>query len=221
MLKKLINKFRGKNYWPLIILAVFLWSNRFVIGYAGEAFSGMKMLISMLAGEEQDINTDDLMGGMVYAQRIYYDESYLDGAEQIAISYTDQSTYKVTRKGEYPAANCVDGDVDTCWQDGEEGYAEGAILKFAFPETKRVRYIRIRNGRAISEQKYYENGRAQNISILINGESYPVMLEDVNAYELIELSGEVYAYEVGIQIDSVYAGSKFEDTCMSEVEFYE
>lgn len=223
MLQRLVNKCRSalRDCWPVLILAVFLWSNRFLIGYAGEIFPETKQAILALAGKTEGNAISDTTWLPVGMQKIAYDENLLTDATLIGVSGTAQSSYKVTKKGEYPAANCVDGDVNTCWQDGEEGFAEGSRLEFYFPETRTLRYIRIRNGRAVSDQKFYENGRAQNITVVAGGQSYSIVLDDVNAYELIEVTGGLEASAVHIVIDSVYAGSEWEDTCMTEVEFYE
>jgi len=221
-------KKRIRFSWEVLIFLIFLWANIGLLKSAGDLFINSELgelIVSQLKlkdklGETSGGDNFGLLQPNV--AMIDYDETLLTEANQFWVSDYDASSYLVTSKGnEYPPYYCVDGDINTCWQDGVEGFAEGTVFNFYFNEPKDIRYIRIRAGRADKDEKFYENGRPQYISINVGGQSWQLFLEDMNAYQLVELTNVSDVDSVQLVIDTVYEGSKWEDTCISEVEFYE
>ncbi|MBE5949632.1 MAG: hypothetical protein E7261_11500 [Lachnospiraceae bacterium] len=152
---------------------------------------------------------------------IEYDEAQIENFIVANVAEATDSSHLVTSKGnEYPVANCLDNDLSTMWQDGEDGYGEGSELKFSFDDDVRLRCIRIFGGSGKSEKKYFENGRVRDITVVIDDLACPVVLEDYNGYQLIWLDGDVYCDDVAITVNSVYTGSEYEDTCISEITFF-
>lgn len=140
----------------------------------------------------------------------YSDTTYID---------MNVSNYKSTSKSSYPINNVFDGDPDTCWQDGVEGYGEGTEFSVTFSEST-LQYIVFYNGRVISEDKFWDNARVCQMEISNGKFTEVVELPDVNAPVAIKLDGWEEVSFVHFKINSVYPGNKYDDTCISEIIMY-
>ena len=170
-------------------------------------------------GTDAEANTEAADGETVGAAAII-DDATMEGREKLAVASAEASSALATANLIYSADRCIDGDPDTNWQEGVEGYGEGSSLTFQFDGKTKVRYIRIRNGSAVDEEHYFGNGRPCDIRIQADGKTWAATLQDVNAFQTIELPENCKTREITLLIDTVYAGNSWQDTAISEVEFY-
>lgn len=137
----------------------------------------------------------------------------LDGWNVTASSYLKEATVE-----HLPAFIC-DGDLTTAWVEGAADYGIGERVILDNPEEKMISAIRIVNGYAKSSSLYYENSRVKRLGIeFSDGSSIEKELGDNRMdYQEITLAKPVKSKSIKITILDVYNGSKYSDTCISEV----
>lgn len=140
--------------------------------------------------------------------------------EVTGISASASSVLQSEKDISYEAENLLDGDPATNWQEGEEGNGEGTVLTFRFEEPVEVSGIELLNGNGVSEQKYFANDRPEEITIQMGAKKVNYLLNDQFGSQFIGLSSCEETSEITITIDSVYEGSKYKDTCISDIKFY-
>lgn len=122
----------------------------------------------------------------------------------------------------YTATNALDNDLQTAWVEGVEDGGIGEWLEFSSTENKEVSGIKIINGYSKSEDLYYANNRVKKISIeLPNNVVIEKELNDgMLGYQTVEFGSTVDARSIKITISDLYYGSKYNDTCVSEIKLY-
>lgn len=123
--------------------------------------------------------------------------------------------------GNYVPENAIDGREDTVWASDGAGNSITVKLK----ETAKINEIQIKNGHWKQEEGkandylYYRNSRPKEITISFSdGTEKHEILNDVYREEhYIYLDEGVIADSFTISIDSVYPGTKYEDTCITEI----
>ncbi len=121
-------------------------------------------------------------------------------------------------KNSYRAGNLVDDKRATAWVEGrnDDGIGEWLLVDFGEPTTPRA--IELRNGYTKNDDIYRKNGRVRDIEIVTSaGENRPVTLSDTGAFQQIDLSGLDEMQWLQLRIKSVYPGSKYADTAISEL----
>lgn len=125
----------------------------------------------------------------------------------------------------YGIENTLDGNPDTCWQEGSEGGGEGETLTYSFDETE-ISGVSILSGVSLDHDRYYANNRIEKFTVeylkdgeYVNEDSYTFPDEDPKEYDL-NLNGETYDCDtIVITIKSVYQGNTYDDTGIMEVNF--
>jgi hypothetical protein len=133
--------------------------------------------------------------------------------------FNSASSFLTYKEIEYTANFINDFNMETAWTEGVDGDGinEWVEIKLHWPD--KVNGIIIENGYKKTKELYYENNRPKTIEIELTGyESFIVELEDefTESYYL-ELPKVYDAIGVKITILDVYKGSKYKDTCISEI----
>ena len=113
----------------------------------------------------------------------------------------------------------MDGDTTTAWVEGVDGNGEGESITFTFGDLYAVSDIKIWNGYQKSEDLYYKNARPAELELeFSDGSTERISLQDTSSgFQEFALERHVTSY-VKVKIISTYAGSKYEDTVISEIE---
>lgn len=152
-----------------------------------------------------------------------------------------------TSKANYDAWTCyyspcqvMDGNRNTCWAEGVSGDGIGEILiaKVAvisnfriwngfgksdalFQANNRIRKAKVHVFVSTSREQAAQSGMGYgNIRLL---RTYEIELQDVNKYQTVSLPGLVVPKAefvntfVAIEIISVYKGTKYSDTCITDI----
>ena len=134
-----------------------------------------------------------------------------------------ETSHHTERSGAYTAANVFDGKTYTCWAEGASGDGIGEGIFFTVATFGRSRItLNIYNGYHKSYQRYRQNGRPRDITLYVNGTPMEYTFSDEMVPEAIVidgLDGRSFA-EFRLTVDSVYRGSEWRDTCISEIEIY-
>lgn len=151
--------------------------------------------------------------GMRIATGICSDTS--DGTKYCVDSVLDASD-----AGDYGPWNLFDGEANTAWVEGEKDVGVGQILTVTFPSESDVTGLVITNGYNKSERLFERNSRPKALRLHFSGgDQRDVTLADRMGAQSIAIDPPGFALLVTVEILSVYPGSKYKDTAISELTF--
>ncbi len=141
---------------------------------------------------------------------------------KLAVANAEQSSMASSDKYDYSAKSAVDGDITSSWQEGVDGLGEGTGIKLSLDGTHKIRYIVLYLGNWRSDEMWQKNARPAKLSInLGDNQSKDVEFSDEKKAFCLSFDEPVEASFVSLYIEAGYAGSKWNDNCISEVELYE
>ncbi len=114
----------------------------------------------------------------------------------------------------------LDNDATTSWQEGVDGDGVGEYLYYKLGKNYDVKYITFKMGNWRDQKNYTENNRPKQITIWCGDEYFDVTIPDGMTEYCVQLSKDVNCSEIYVVIDSVYKGTAWDDTCISEVGIY-
>lgn len=145
----------------------------------------------------------------------------LSGLEHLTGGTLSVSSQLTGKSGTvYGAAFLNDGDTSTPWEEGVEGDGIGEQITYEPEAGTKLQVIRIYPGNGRSDKAFQENNRPKTITLEIDGKKQTLNFDDAGHFYTFSSKKPVTAKQVKLIIDSVYQGSKWQDTCISEVEFY-
>ncbi|MGJ8672407.1 NADase-type glycan-binding domain-containing protein [Rubritalea sp.] len=110
------------------------------------------------------------------------------------------------------------------WSEGVEGDGVGESITITLDKPSEVTHLLVNNGyiKSFEEagQSFTNNNRVKSVRLTINGTNeINGLLFDHPFEQLVSLGGFAGNVEtIKIQIDSVYKGEKYQDTCLSGIE---
>ena len=121
----------------------------------------------------------------------------------------------------YPVGNVRDNNPTTAWVEGKSDNGVGEWIEFYFDLGKSISSIKIINGYGKNGAIYQANNRVKRIKIsFCDNTSFITELEDGNLEpQKVMLPETKNVKNVKITILEVYNGTKYNDTCISEVSF--
>lgn len=126
----------------------------------------------------------------------------------------------------------ADEDPTTAWVEGVKGRGEGESLEWWGPGLTKAKAYRlfVRNGFQKSARLFRANARPRKVKLepLVQGEKGPkttgtpleVELRDVQGWQEVRLPVPAKVEGVRLKIVTTYPGTKYEDTCLSDVRVY-
>ena len=141
------------------------------------------------------------------------------------------STLPASSVSAYGCENLTDGLVGTTWSENVNGLGEGEWVQLLTEEPNIVEYIRIASGYWSSEKNYIANASPRLVNIETYKKGYLMeekqfelkrleYKEHGNYFQDVYLESYAEVDEIRITIISAYPGTKYEDTCISEIEVY-
>lgn len=140
------------------------------------------------------------------------------------------SSYLKTKEGSklsYTPKNVVDRDLKTTWSEGVKGDGKGQWLKIQFPNQTKVSAIILYGGYQKSEETFRNNGIPDKIKLQFSDKTTEIL--DTTAYtnyymgegKTIMLFPKIHKTSyVKVSVLKAKTGEKYDDTCISEIEFY-
>ncbi len=137
-----------------------------------------------------------------------------------------------THEQNYLPLYIADEDPATAWVEGVKGRGEGESLEWWGPAlTKAKRYrLFLRNGYQKSAKLFRANARPRKVRFepLVQGETgaqttgtpLEVELKDVQGWQEVRLPVPAKVEGVRLTLVTTYPGSKYEDTCLSDLRVY-
>lgn len=128
----------------------------------------------------------------------------------------DQGAYN------YSPYNVIDGNTATAWVEGVSGTGEGEWISLQSDIPQTVRRIGIYNGYGQNNSVYAENGKLNSAMITFSDNTSEIIYFNTpvnGGFEYFDI-GEKVTTSVTITLLSCSSGSKYEDTCISEIRIY-
>jgi hypothetical protein len=118
----------------------------------------------------------------------------------------------------YGPEKATDGRLDTAWVEGKRGDGIGEWILVGFPQARSVNSVQLLNGYHKNASIYAKNNRVQDIEVRTsNGVSQFETLSDSSGPQTVQLQDTDPIEWVQIVIRSVYRGSKYRDTAITEL----
>ncbi len=122
---------------------------------------------------------------------------------------------------DYSALNLIDGDTETAWVEGIEGYGYGETICVSIPGDLTTTGFAARNGYCKSEDLWQENARIRKFLVSLNGSPFIVAeFEDSMELQTIEFP-EIRSFNsddiLSFEIIEIYPGTVFQDAAVSEL----
>lgn len=145
-------------------------------------------------------------------------------------SYLQDNNYPF----KYSADKAINGEVGDAWVEGDGGDGVGEWIKIIFgirnnPSSseviliqKSVRRLDLVNGYAASELLYNANNRLKEIKLEFSDGSYIIkqLKDNFMDFQSIEFDQPIDTEYIKITVLDIYKGSKYNDTCLSEIKIY-
>ena len=140
----------------------------------------------------------------------------MDSVSEVSAS-SSLSEYDMTHEPEF----LTDGMVKTAWVEGAPGQGIGESVTLYFDEVYQVTGVDIYARYHKSKSLYRKNSRPKEIFVeFSDGSGETFVLKNQFKKQSVRLSRPADTEYMKITMESVYLGSKFEDTVISEIELY-
>ncbi|HIY01825.1 MAG TPA: protein kinase [Candidatus Blautia faecipullorum] len=134
-----------------------------------------------------------------------------------ATSYLEEPQYNLA----HAPSNAIDGSSSTAWVESAAGQGEGEALTLTLNGVYRVSGFRINAGYQKSNDIYYKNSRPAALRVTFSdGSSTDAELGDFIGQQEITFSSAVDTSSVTFSILSVFPGSKYQDTAITEISLF-
>ncbi len=141
-----------------------------------------------------------------------YGKSHVEVGEEIVSS-------SALSGGNYSADNLCDYNLTTAWVEGASGDGIGEYVEFEVAENQRIDDIVIATGYQKSDALFAKNSAPTRITISSGSYRETVDVKDEMGFQVIPITPVVSNGRVRVRIDAVRRGSKYTDTCISELHF--
>jgi hypothetical protein len=132
---------------------------------------------------------------------------------------TASSTY--TEEGNYEAKRVIDGKQGTAWVEGDEGSGLGASLELDLGGTHKVEAIKVWAGDWYSSTYWERANRPKELEFKFSdGSTETHTLKDAFEPQLLKLATPRDTSSVRVRLKSVYGGSAWLDTGISEIQVF-
>ena len=118
----------------------------------------------------------------------------------------------------YNPVNLTDGRLDTAWVEGKTGDGIGEWIVMIPAAGKRVRGFELLNGYHKNNDLFQKNGRVKDFEVVLpNGKPQTITLADRAGPQRFTFESALAVEWVQLRIQSVYAGTKYKDTAITEL----
>jgi hypothetical protein len=132
---------------------------------------------------------------------------------------TSSSSYPEEKGRAYEPKNVKDAKLSTAWFEGIDGGGLGSWIELDLGGPQTVSGIRIWNGDWITADLWKRQNRMQDIEVeTSDGTKYPFKLKDQMVVETLNFPTTVTTSSIRIRFKSIYRGSTFNDTGISEIQ---
>lgn len=151
--------------------------------------------------------------------------SFLSSAQAANLKIVDataSSSETATEGASYDIKNIRDNKASSVWVEGVSGSGLGEWVELSLDGEQTITGLRLWNGNWYTHDFWKRHNRVKEIEVeFSSGDRQKFTLTDAYIPEEIRFSGPVTTSSVKVKIKSVYGGSTFNDTCLSEVQVFD
>lgn len=129
------------------------------------------------------------------------------------------SSLSIQKNYNFGPEQAVDSNPKTVWVEGARGHGLGYWIMLRFDQTKPVRYLGIENGfgKQVDSERWEQLSRVKDALIeTSDGLVERVRLKDTDQPQFVDLGRETQPTWIRLTILSVYPGTKWQDTALTE-----
>ena len=165
-----------------------------------------------------------------WLQRSLGDNTLASNSGGVAFSGSSSSGSLVDKYGSYPAGNAFDGRLRTAWAENYSDFGYKAFLQGSWRATQgscTVSGVALWAGYQKNDDIYRKNCRPKDVTISLYDSSFQTLrefsltLDDYQGCQYIFFDSPLSfsdTLNVRLTLLSVYGGSKYSDTCVSEMD---
>ena len=155
-------------------------------------------------------------------EELYAEQISNDIISEVSASSYLQEYYESTGHLVHRPENVIDGSYRTAWVEDASGDGIGEWLKISFDRTYSINGVSVSNGYKKSSDLYRKNSRAEKIRLhFSDGSHRDYTLKDVfEGEQRIVFDKPVITNYLRLEILSVYPGTKYQDTCITELQVF-
>lgn len=132
------------------------------------------------------------------------------------------STYPVQEDVSYGAELLVDGRASTSWVEGEEGSGLGSWVELDLGGEHTVTRVELWHGLWYSFDYFQRANKPRKVALVFSdGSRHEAELTDAMEAQTITLDAPVRTSTVRLRVESVYSGSTWLDTGISEIQVFD
>ena len=143
----------------------------------------------------------------------------------VILDFKSSSRLPTSKSNSYAAKNVHDFDLQTAWATNKnKGIGETVTLDFKPSEILSINQLTFYNGYQKSEATFKNNSRVKKATLSVNGEKlYNLELKDTEVAQVFDLGKHFLRgdgrFTIELQILEIYPGEKYNDLCISEINF--
>jgi len=143
-------------------------------------------------------------------------------AERLAVKRVTASSSKPESMGvTFGPDKAADGQAYSHWAEGESAGGLGDWIDFKFPKTSVVTRMVIYNGNWDSKDFFLRSNRVKKLRVKgMSGLPEEYELQDTMERQEVVFKKPLRTRSIKLILKDVYPGSTFNDTCISEVQFF-
>lgn len=134
------------------------------------------------------------------------------------LSIKASSTLHKSKAASYEASQVIDGDSATCWCEGVKGNGVGQSFTIRFKKAIEIQSLDILPGYGKSVSAYLENNSVRRAKITFSDGTS--ITADFSKTSFVDLPVTKETTSLTFTILEVFPGSKYNDTCVSEMEIF-
>lgn len=169
-----------------------------------------------------DFSKKELMNFVDKNKKKYSNDSFFSSIfNEETLGFAKASS--ILEAAKYSPQKIRDGDYATAWVEGDKGSGLNQWLEIFnqsnYPDRNIYKSLKIINGYAKSEATYKTNNRVRKALLeFSDGQKQIIELKDTMEPQIVTFN-ESIIQSVKLTILDVYKGTKYNDTCISEIEF--
>ena len=154
-------------------------------------------------------------------------DGYHNDLTKYIVSITASSELPNQADKTYSVNNLIDKKDETAWVENANGVGIGEKIIIKLNEKQMIQEIGIRNGYQASEELFEKNGYVTKWSVQLGDEVVKEATQEFDYFYFgeknlskISFDKPIYTDTITITILDAKAGSKYSDTCISEIEIH-
>lgn len=135
---------------------------------------------------------------------------------------TASSSYPSDENANYEPKNLTDGKSGTSWVEGDQGGGLGSWVELDLGGSKTVKRIQVWGGMWYSSEYWARGNRPKALEVKFSdGTVTELAMSDTQAVQVLDLPKAVSTTNIRFKVKSVYNGSTWQDTAISEIQVFD